>query len=142
MKKFIYLFLAISILSSCQSDNDDEGSNGGDPIIGKWQLTSETESGKEISDECQRKTTITFLENGTTDEVYYYNNGNNVCDSDTESATWENIGNSNYKVSYNGGNDSKTNKVSFSDNNRVFSVTFTEEYNGNTFVYVGTYKKI
>jgi hypothetical protein len=112
-----------------------------DPIIGTWQLTSKTENGTEIYTKCCRKNTLTFLSNGTTSEVYYYDNGNTTCDTDTDSANWENVGNSNYKVDY-GDNDSQTEKITFSENNSIFSFTSTEEFNGTTETYTGTYKKI
>ncbi|WP_298881156.1 lipocalin family protein [uncultured Polaribacter sp.] len=136
MKKLLYLFITATILISCDSDNDSDL----EPIIGKWQLTSETENGKEISDECQRKSTITFFENGTTSEIYYYNYGNDVCESDTTSSKWENVGDSNYRITNDG--NSETNEILFSNNNNVFSFTFSEEHNGITYTYKGIYKRI
>ena len=141
MKKLLYFSIASTILFSCNSNEDEEAMSNLDPIIGTWQLTSETENGKEISTECQRKTTIAFLENGTTSEVYYYENGNNACESDTDSAKWENVGNSTYRITY-GGDEGETNKVSFSNNNTVFTFSFTEEHNGTTYIYTAIYKKI
>jgi hypothetical protein len=114
-----------------------------DPIIGIWQLTSETENGNEITTDCEKKTTITFLENGTTSEIYYYDSGNNTCEADTdvENSTWENVGNSNYRISYGDIDDSETVKLLFSDNNTVFTYTDVDEYNGTTNTYVTTYRK-
>lgn len=114
MKKLLYLFITSAFLISCESDNDTDA----DPIIGTWQLTSQTENGTEISTDCQRKTEITFLENGTTSEIYYYDNGNNTCDFETDSANWENLGNSNYNFNY---DDiyGETVKIIFSQNNKI-----------------------
>ncbi|MEO9571525.1 MAG: lipocalin family protein [Polaribacter sp.] len=137
MKKLLYLFIASTILFSCTTNDDDDSS---DPIIGIWQLSSETENGTDISTSCERKSTITFLENGTTTQIYSYEDGNN-CSTESDSATWENLGNSNYKLYY-GDGDGETSKITFSQNNTVFSVTNTDDYNGTTYTYVITYKKI
>ncbi len=140
MKKIIFLFLAIATLSSCETKEDDNP-NSSDIIIGTWQLASDKENGTEISTECERKSTITFLENGTSEEVYYYTDGSNNCSTESDTSTWENVGNSTYKIDY-GNGDSETAKLTFSENNTVFSVTDIDDDNGVTYTYVITYKKI
>ncbi|KGL63957.1 lipocalin family protein [Polaribacter sp. Hel1_85] len=140
MKQIIFLFLAIATLSSCETNEDDNPSSS-DLIIGKWQLISDKENGTEISTECERKSTITFSENGTSTEVYYYNDGSNNCITESETATWENLGSSTYKVDY-GNGDTETAKITFSENNTEFSITNTDVYNGVTYTYVITYKKV
>lgn len=140
MKKLLYLFIASSILFACES-NDDDSLSGSDAIIGTWQLTSETENGKELSTECSRKTTVTFSSNGNFTFQGFYSDSGTVCDSDTSSGTWKNDGDSNYNLDFSDG-DISTTKISFSQNNTVFSTTDTDDYNGQTLIYIETYKKI
>jgi hypothetical protein len=134
MKKLLYLLFAFTLFISCGSDNDVDI----DPIIGTWQLTSETENEIEISTECSRKNTFIFLENGTVSLVSYEDNDNATCDMYTNSANWENAGDSNYKI----GNVSETTKLIFSENNTVFSVSSKEEFNGTIETTTESYKKI
>ena len=132
MKKLLYLFILSTILISCSS-NDDESL---DPIIGTWQLQSVLEDGIELTTECERKTTLTFNENGTTASVSFFEDGNG-CESETETSTWENTGDSMYNAD---GEDNVL--LTFSQNNTVFSASTSETFNGMTYTFVITYKKI
>lgn len=136
MKKLLYLFIAATILVSCSSDDDDINL---DPIIGKWQQESILLNGMEQASDCEKKSTISFLENGTTTSVSFIDEGNG-CKSETDSSTWVNIGNTTYKV----GNDAEdvAVKLNFSENNTLFSATMTEEINGFTFTIIITFRKI
>lgn len=133
MKKLIYLFLASAILISCSSSDDDSL----DPIIGSWKLQSVIEDGVETSTECQRQTTVTFSENGTTQSKSYYDDGNG-CESDSDTSTWVNVGGSTYRID----SDDEATKINFSQNNTVFSGSFSETYNGATYTTTISYKKI
>ncbi len=119
MKKLIYLFIFITTLSSCESNEDDNPSS--DPIIGTWQLTSSKEAGVETSTECTRNNKITFSENGNASNLGFYEE-NNVCVSEPGTFTWVSAGNSNYTLNF-GGGDSETYGITFSQNNTMFSVT-------------------
>ncbi len=56
---FFLSFLAIAIISC----NKDDENNSADSLIGTWKVVSETYNGeREILDECELKTIITFTE--------------------------------------------------------------------------------
>lgn len=134
MKKILYLFIAIVSITSCESNEEINS----DPIIGTWQLQSVLENGTEQATDCEKKTTIVFLENGTTTNESFNDDGNNGCESNTDSSTWVNIGNSTYRID----SDDEDVKLNFSQNNTVFTASISESYNGMTFTTVITYKKI
>ena len=133
MKNLLYLFIFSTILISCSSDNDLDI----DPIIGKWQLQSVLENGEEETTECERKTTISFSSNGTTNSESFDSDGGN-CESQSDTSTWKNIGNSTYRIA----RDDEDAKLSFSQNNTVFSASLTETDNGDIYTIVITYRKI
>jgi len=139
MKKLLYLFVATALLFSCES-NDDDSLSGGDPIIGEWQLTSEKENGVEESTACSRRSKVNFSADGTFLYQGFFSETASDCQTDTSSGTWANDGNSNYTIIIDG--DSSTTKITFSNNNNTFSTTDVDEFNGETFTYVETYKRI
>ena len=131
MKKFIYLCIAFTLLTSCTPDEVL------DPIVGKWQLDSQTVNGIEQTTECERNTTLEFFEDGTTDEESFYLDGVD-CLSDTDTSTWENSSGT-YRVD----NDAESDQtLNFSQNNTVFSFTMTEITNGITYEFMGIYRKL
>jgi len=135
MKKLFYLFIAATILISCSSDEDTDF----DLIIGKWQQESILLNGMEQTTDCEKKSTITFLANGTTNTISFYEDGNG-CISETDNSTWVNVGNSTYKVG--DGVDDEEVKLNFTKNNTAFSATTSETFDGETFTIVITFKKI
>ena len=131
MKKFIYLCIAFTLLTSCTPDEVL------DPIVGKWQLDSQTVNGIEQTTECERNTTLEFFEDGTTDEESFYLDGVD-CLSDTDTSTWENLSGT-YRVD----NDAESDQtLNFSQNNTVFSLTMTEITNGITYEFMGIFRKL
>ena len=68
-----------------------------------------------------------FLENGTTSELYYYDNGNPTNDSETESVDWKNVGESDYKTDENEDGD-QTVKINFYQKITIFSYTISETF--------------
>ena len=131
MKNFIYLCIAFALLTSCTPDEVL------DPIVGKWQLDSQTVNGIEQTTECERNTTLEFFEDGTTDEESFYLDGVD-CLSDTDTSTWENLSGT-YRVD----NDAESDQtLNFSQNNTVFSLTMTEITNGITYEFMGVFRKL
>ena len=131
MKTFIYLCIAFALLTSCTPDEVL------DPIVGKWQLDSQTVNGIEQTTECERNTTLEFFEDGITDEESFYLDGVD-CLSDTDTSTWENLSGT-YRVD----NDSESDQtLNFSQNNTVFSWTMTEITNGITYEFMGVFRKL
>jgi len=132
MKKLIYLFIAIASLTSCTPDEVL------DPIVGKWQLDSQTVNGIEQTTECERNTTLEFFKNGTIAEESFYIDGLD-CLSDTDTSTWENLSGSTYRID----NDTEGDQtLNFSQKNTVFSFTMTEIINGITYEFIGVFRKL
>ena len=130
-EKLIYSFIAIALLTSWTPDEVL------DPIVGKWQLDSQTVNGIEQTTECERNTTLEFFKDGTTDEESFYLDGVD-CLSDTDTSTWENLSGT-YRVD----NDSESDQtLNFSQNNTVFSWTMTEITNGITYEFMGVFRKL
>ncbi|ARV07806.1 hypothetical protein BTO04_14370 [Polaribacter sp. SA4-10] len=143
MKKIIYLLTVIICLSSCSSSDDDASSSN--IIIGTWQLKSETENGVERTTDCTRKSTITFLKNGNGSQISYDESydgaGNAVCENDYNGTfTWENTNATTYNVSEDGQSNSV--ELTFSQNNTIFSTSFSETYDGTTYTSTSSYIKI
>ena len=135
MKKLLYLFIAGTFLISCSS-NDDSNL---DPIIGKWKLASISLDGKEISigDECDQKSTLTFLENGSSEDVFYLDNGYGECNKTKGKSTWKNIGNSTYIF-----NEFET-KLEFLNNNNSYTITINVKNQDNEELSsISTYSRI
>jgi hypothetical protein len=137
MKKLIYLCLTLILFSSCDSNEENLSF---DPIIGTWQLVSEAKNGIEITTDCTKQTTLTFLENRITKEIGFYEKENNDCLSKKESSGWINTGNSNYDIIYEA-DRKKTVKIYFSQNNNVFSIIESETFNDITYTYSAIYQK-
>jgi hypothetical protein len=135
MKKLLYLFIAGTFLISCSS-NDDSNL---DPIIGKWKLASISLDGKEISigDECDQKSTLTFLENGSSEDVFYLDNGYGECNKTKGKSTWKNIGNSTYIF-----NEFET-KLEFLNNNNSYTITINvKNLDNEELSSISTYSRI
>lgn len=130
MKKLLILFLVGITTFSCSSDNEETTQ---DPIIGTWTLFSR--NNQEVND-CQKKSTVSFTENGNYNNTgYYLDNTNNNCIADyNENGGWEN-NNGNYIIKVDNVNNQVP--ISFSNNNNTMTVTITD--GGTTTL---TYNKI
>lgn len=141
MKKLLYLFIATTLLISCNSNEDEENMSNSDPIIGKWQLESAKINGDEISTECEKQTTINFLENGVVNAVSFFEDGNG-CESETDTSSWRKISDSTYRIEYEDEDEFEDIKIIFSENNTVFTVSMSETFDGMTFTSTIIYKKM
>lgn len=138
MKKIILLLITIVSLSSCSSNDDDTASLNA--IIGNWQLKSITENGTERTTDCTRKSTLTFLENGSATSKDY-NDDSGICENDDNGTfTWENTTGSIYKIIEDG--DISEVQINFSQDKSTFSITFSETFDGVVYSLITTYKKI
>ncbi len=138
MKKLLLLLFVGLLTISCSSSDDDViPSQNSDPILGKWQLTSDTINGLEVSTDCDRLQTAEFYFNGTSKETYYFESIS-FCVIDSELKNeWKNIGDSTYKIIYENG-EVFIQKINFSSDNTIISLT---ENDGGK-IYVTTFKKI
>lgn len=117
MKKILYIFIAATILISCESDNDTNL----DPIIGTWELTSTLIDQRETYnlDECNSKSSITYFEDETLLNDLYQRDIFGDCIHTESKFHWTNLGNSQYNL---GGGIIE---VEFSNNNKTYK-TMTE----------------
>ncbi|WP_298766608.1 lipocalin family protein [uncultured Polaribacter sp.] len=141
MKKLLYLFIATTLLISCESNEDEEDMSNSDPIIGTWQLESAEINDEEFSTECEKQTTVTFLENGVVNAISFFED-NNGCESETETSSWRKISDSIYRITYDTEDEFEDINLIFSQNNTIFTISVSETFDGMTFTSVITYKKI
>ena len=116
MKKIIYLFLTLLIVS-CSSDDSSDPSN--DSLLGEWN----SYRSEEISENCSVGTqsySFNFLADGTFTSDDW---SQGLCDG-----TWENLGNTqfNYRLYYNCDSYEENMEIIFYCNNNV--MRFTDEY--------------
>lgn len=92
MKKYL-LVLATAIFAICCftgcSDDDDDTSNEGSGIVGKWQVIQYSDP--EDYDDCDYKGWINLHENGVYEEY-------DACDKSTTKGTWKDNGDNTIKV--------------------------------------------
>lgn len=138
MKKLLYLFIASTLLISCNSNDDNTPDL--DPIIGTWRLQSIQENSQERSTACTRQSTLIFSENGTTtiNSFEDADDGSGDCERYSDMSNWENSGNSTYKID----DDVETFTIDFSENNTVFTSSLSATDNGTTYTIEIVYKKL
>lgn len=134
MKKIVFVIITVfTTITSCSSNEDKNF----DPIIGTWKISSITVDGKNISigDECQQKSTLKYLENGTVIDTFYFDNGSGNCKKTVSESTWENIGNSVYNM------DGIEIKIDFFNNKHTVKVKYIN-FDNKESVISSTYSKI
>lgn len=106
-------------LSSCS--NDDNGNTATkDILIGVWYYFSD--EGVEL-DECEKKSTITFTEDGKYSSIQLAKDFNGNCVDDFKSSgVWENIEGNKYKFKLDDEDEFNTFDVIFSNNNNTMEV--------------------
>lgn len=135
MKKlflFLCLFLVAVSFNSCNNndDGDDEDIVIIDKIIGKWKFSEMWYNNTPITlTDCERMMTLEFYDNGTYKEKDFEDAEfqGNCKPLETVFGTWENLGNSNYKISEIG---IPSVKITFITNK--MTVEFTEIIEGET----------
>jgi len=116
MKKILVLTIAIFSLFACSSDDE----NNLDPIIGTWYFFSY--DGIEV-DDCNKKSTMFFYENGTfLSTVYENQNSTNNCQiKNTTKGTWSYKGKGYYEITASSETSENILKIVFSDNKNTFT---------------------
>ncbi len=120
MKKLLVLFLSMAFLTACSND-DDNGDQGSDPILGTWLLV---EASSPINTQfcLDEESTLTFNSNGTGQANFFLSQFQ--CAATTAPGTWRNNGNSNYTITVQGLGD-LVGTVNFSNNNTRFTFATT-----------------
>lgn len=126
MKKILLLLGALIISISFNSCSDDNGDNQNpDKIVGKWRVSQLiVDNIDQQINECEKKMTIEVFENGTyIEKDYEYNVLLTECLLyDQVNGTWENLGNSTYKIS---GLNTPSVKITFEGNK--ITAEYTEQ---------------
>lgn len=136
MKKLVLLFGVFGLLlSSCS--NDDDNSSSQDLLIGSWKLHKIYENDVEVAlDPCEKEGTIVVSANGAYSATTFEENLNGGCEpTDVENGTWENVGNGNYTLTFEG--FSSTEQLFFEDN--TFYFLYSDTFNGETTEYKDVY---
>lgn len=134
MKKlmlFIGVFIAAILFNSCSNNDDGNGPQSTDKIVGTWRLSAlYIENINQQVNECEKKMTIEVFDNGTyIEKDYEYNELLTECMLyDQVNGTWESLGNSTYKMS---GLDTESVKVTFVGN--TFIAEYTQIIEGFSF---------
>ena len=139
MKKIVYLFISIAIISFNSCGNDDDGISV-DPIVGTWFLDSEN---GEFVNECGAQSNIVFNDNGVANYSMFFEDAATLITSDGVSSEvftceldafvfdWENTGDNIY--SFFEVDDSFLSEqgdfvlADFSNNNQTLTLTFIDE---------------
>ena len=89
MKKLILLLLFIPVVFSCSKDDLVE-IKPDNQIVGKWHFSTYTiDNVDAVYDECKQKGYFLFLNDGTGQEVIYFNNSTYGCKLDsTKNLKW------------------------------------------------------
>ena len=88
MKNLILvLSIAISLISLC-SCNGDEPISPDDSIVGQYKLIKISQNGNDITNDCTKRGTLTFLANNSLTMTYYNIPPGGVCSSNGLSGTW------------------------------------------------------
>ncbi len=141
MKK-LTLILSVFILTfhSCSSDddstsNDDDSMSQIDSFIGTWnQSMTLLNDVEQAIDDCDRESNFTINSDGTFVESAYSTNSEGACELDfADPGTWENLGNSIYRITYDPDIDGDIYTEDIIVNNNIFSVSYDAP-----FIYVFT----
>lgn len=89
IKKLVFLFMSVAVLSAC--NNDDENSNSHDKIEGQWYLAGANNVPGYTYNDCSSQSSITFMEDGTMSSTFY-SDSSGTCQSNTAQGTWSNNG--------------------------------------------------
>ena len=96
MKKHLIFLLVAGLfsLTSCSND-DDNGPDRQDPILGSWTLTEVNPAAIDI-DQCEQDSWITFEEDYTGSAVFYI--AETDCVATSGEGAWTNEGNDRYSI--------------------------------------------
>lgn len=89
MKKLFLLFVSLSLLTACSSDDDNSEV---DPILGTWlivEVNNPPGSDFTLSD-CNKNSTMTFNEDGTATSVFHAQVEGNCMAGNPTASTWNN----------------------------------------------------
>lgn len=89
MKKLLLLFMSLTVLTACSSDDDKIEE---DRILGSWfivEINNVPGSAFTLT-ECNKNSTMTFNENGTTTSVFHAQVGANCVAGTQTNSTWNN----------------------------------------------------
>lgn len=142
MKKIITTLVLAFTLFSCSKSEDAVQE---DLIVGKWKITAQTRQNgvngtpTDIMDQCTTLDLYTYNSNKTaTAVINTYSTSTSKCVAEPViNATWANIGNGVYSLTFAGDNVPQTSTVTFSNNNKTMNETVLD----GTYILKTTYAK-
>ncbi len=140
MKKIATVLLIIVLIFIFSCDKSD--SEVQDPIVGKWEYSTQYENDIQSTQNDCKPSTIEFQSNGNRNDLYYdsYLSGNCVV-VDNVNSTWEKTNTNTYQFNYNGDIYSET--VTFENgNNKIILQSSDTDGSGNIVIYKFIYNRL
>lgn len=140
MKKIITILTIVTLVvfTSCSSDDDNGGNQAS--IVGAWEYSQEGTiiGGQEVLEpydhgapECGNDF-IEFNANGTAIETYFFSNMDSICETETFTFSYE-VNGQQITIDI---DDEIINAEILTLNNTTLKIRTTEEFGGETFVYI------
>ena len=141
MKKIatVLLIIVLIFIFSCEKSD----SEAQDPIVGKWEYSTQYENDIQITYNNCKRSTLEFRSNGTRNYLSYATNISGDCIVlDNIISTWEKTDTNTYKFKNNNGN-SYSETVTFENGNkRLILQNFYFDENGNYSNYKFIYNRL
>ena len=141
MKKIatVLLIIVLIFIFSCEKSD----SEAQDPIVGKWEYSTQYENDIQITYNNCKHSTLEFKSNGTRNYLSYATNLSGDCIVlDNINSTWEKTDTNTYKFKNNNGN-SYSEIVTFENgNNKLILQNFYFDENGNYSSYKFIYNRL
>jgi hypothetical protein len=136
------LILSLILLTSCNSDDDENTKNTTDPLIGNWEYSTQFENDTQTTVNDCSPSTIEFTQAGNRTDLYYgTDNSGNCVVVDTVNMTWALLSNGTYQFTQNGFSFSDV--VTFEDDDDTLTLEDSDaDGSGNVVVYRFVYTRI
>jgi hypothetical protein len=140
MKKITTILLIIVLIFIFSCDKSD--SEAQDPIVGKWEYSTQYENDIQSTQNDCKPSTIEFQSNGNRNDLYYDSNlSGNCVVVDNVNSTWEKTNTNTYQFNHNG--DIYTETVTFENgNNKLILQSSDTDGSGNIVIYKFIYNRL
>jgi hypothetical protein len=132
MKRFLIIFslLAVGLILTNCSQNDDDISVSTTGLFGTWDLDFYIENGQLVEEiPCDEKVTYVFLKNSNYTKTTYAGEGSTNCVvAIILNGTWENTGDNEYELTPNGSDVNENLTIVFQDEFTKFTLLQSDNY--------------